>query len=176
MPRTSSPPPPPCSTLYPGNASAVLDEALFRQPTAAYRGAPFWSWNNKLDIPQLLRQIDCFKQMGFGGFHVHSRTGLDTEYLGGEFMAAVVACTEKAAAEGMFSWLYDEDRWPSGFAGGIVTREERFRAKRLVWTKTRRLDETPLARFDVRLHGGRLEQYRRLADGDEGGEAVWHAY
>src|SRR5688500_19914498 len=114
--------------------------------------------------------------MGFGGFMIASSTGLDTEYLGEEFLAAVAACTDKAATEKMLVWLYDEDRWPSGFAGGIVTREERFRAKRLVWTKTPRPDETPLARFEVRLHGGRLGTYRRLAEGDEGGEAVWHAY
>lgn len=181
MPRPSSSvsqPPPPPPSLYPRNAPARLDEALFRQPTAEYRGTPFWSWNNRLDVAQLLRQIDCFRQMGFGGFHIHSRTGLDTEYLGEAFMAAVVACTEKAAAEGMLCWLYDEDRWPSGFAGGIVTRDARFRAKRLVWTRTPRPDEPPLARFNVQLKDGRLETYRRLADGDNGGggAAIWHAY
>lgn len=26
------------------------------------------------------------------------------------------------------TWLYDEDRWPSGSAGGMVTREPRYRA------------------------------------------------
>src|SRR5688572_30823443 len=126
--------PTPARALYARNVSAKLDEALFRDPPAEYRGTPFWSWNNRLDVPQLLRQIDVFRAMGFGGFHIHARTGLDTEYLGDAFMNAVAACTERAAALGMLAWLYDEDRWPSGFAGGIVTRDERFRAKRLVWT------------------------------------------
>src|SRR5688572_23754829 len=163
-------------TLYPRNASADLDEALFRNPTAEYRGTPFWSWNNRLDVPQLLRQIDVFRAMGFGGFHIHARTGLDTEYLDDGFLHAVVACTERAAELSMLSWLYDEDRWPSGFAGGIVTREERFRAKRLVWTRAARANEKPLARFEVRLKDGRLERYRRLKDGVKGREPVWHAY
>src|SRR4051812_17229356 len=95
--------------LYPANDSRELNRALFRHPTAAYRGAPFWSWNNKLDIPQLLRQIDQLKQMGFGGFNIHSRTGLETEYLGTEFMGAVIACTRHAKRRSMLAWLYDED-------------------------------------------------------------------
>src|SRR5688572_7797208 len=173
MPRT---PPTPRPKLYPRNASAKLDLELFRNPSAEYRGAPFWSWNNKLDLPQLLQQIDQLKAMGFGGFMIHSRTGLDTEYLGEEFLAAVAACTDKAATEKMLSWLYDEDRWPSGFAGGIVTREERFRAKRLVWTITPRSNEKSLARFEVRLKDGRLAKYRRLKDGERGRQPVWYAY
>ena len=31
--------------LYKKNNDAVLSEALFRQPTAEYRGTPFWAWN-----------------------------------------------------------------------------------------------------------------------------------
>src|SRR5439155_22805586 len=126
MPRT-----PRRFELYPRNRTAQLSPKLFREPTAEYRGAPFWSWNSKLDLPQLLRQIDQTRQMGFGGFHIHSRTGLSSEYLGDEYMRALVACTERAKKLGMLSWLYDEDRWPSGFAGGIVTRDERYRSKRL---------------------------------------------
>jgi len=163
-------------TLYPRNASAELDEALFRNPTPEYRGTPFWSWNNRLDVPQLLRQIDVFRAMGFGGFHIHARTGLDTEYLGDDFLHAVVACTARAAELSMLAWLYDEDRWPSGFAGGIVTRNERYRAKRLVWTRTPRDGERPLARFDVRLNASRLEHYRRLKDDEPAAAATWHAY
>ena len=83
--------------------------------------------------PALLeRQIEYLKEMGFGGFHMHSRFGMDNEYLSDEFMTLVRACTDKAKAEGMLAWLYDEDKWPSGFAGGLVTREPKFRQRRLV--------------------------------------------
>ena len=51
-------------------------------------------------------------------------------------MSAVKACTEKAAAEGMLSWLYDEDRWPSGAAGGLVTRDKQYRVRHFLWTAT----------------------------------------
>src|SRR5438874_8505671 len=155
----------PAFELYPRNRSrGQLDLALFRRPTAEYRGTPFWSWNNRLCIPQLLRQIDQLKQMGFGGFHMHPRTGMETEYLGRDFMDAVVACTKHAKRRGMLPWLYDEDRWPSGFAGGLVTKGKSFRAKRLLWTsKEYRGDGVLLARYGVTLKDGRLAKYRRLA-------------
>src|SRR5688572_5701989 len=114
----------PTDRLYPQNTSPALSRSLFRKPTSEYRGTPFWSWNNKLDVDQLLRQVDQLREMGFGGFHIHARTGLATEYLGPEFMAAVRACADKAVKEQMLCWLYDEDRWPSGFAGGLVTKDK----------------------------------------------------
>lgn len=90
-------------------------QTLFRDPPAPYRGAPFWAWNCKLDRETMVRQVLYFKEMGMGGFHMHCRTGLDTEYLGEEFMEIIRACVEKAKEEDMLAWLYDEDRWPSGF-------------------------------------------------------------
>jgi len=43
--------------------------------------------------------------MGMGGFHMHSRVGLDTAYMGGEFMDIVQACVERAEAKGMLACL-----------------------------------------------------------------------
>lgn len=77
---------------------------------------PFWAWNCKLTPDLLIEQIGYLKNMGFGGFHMHSRAGMAVPYLSDEFMKLVKLCTEKAKEEGMFSCLNDEDRWPSGFA------------------------------------------------------------
>ena len=40
-----------------------------------YRGLPFWCWNGKLDKDEVIRQVHILKEMGFGGFFMHSRTG-----------------------------------------------------------------------------------------------------
>jgi hypothetical protein len=171
---------------------------VFADPGMIFRGAPFWSWNNRLDIDQLLRQIDVFKEMGLGGFHMHPRTGLATEYLGPEYMAAIKACVEKAQREKMYAWLYDEDRWPSGFAGGYVTKEEKYRARYLLFTpfpyghphsnlqpfiseaKISRTESGKLlARYAVSLERGMLREYRRLQDGEEDvppDAVIWYAY
>jgi hypothetical protein len=72
--------------LYKKNSHNTLTSQLFQNPTAEYRAAPFWGWNGKLHKDQLLRQIEQLKSMGFGGFHMHARTGLATEYLSNAFM------------------------------------------------------------------------------------------
>ena len=95
--------------------------SFFQNPTSEYRGTPFWAWNGKLSKEELLRQIHVFKKMGLGGFHMHVRTGMDTPYLNEEFMDFVKFCVDVAEKEEMLAWLYDEDRWPSGTAGGRVT-------------------------------------------------------
>ena len=107
----------------------TLSDELFKCPTAEYRGAPFWAWNSKLEKDELSRQIDIFKKMGFGGFNMHVRQGLETPYLGDGYMDAVRFCAQKAQKEGMTAWLYDEDRWPSGVAGGFVTKNPEYRQK-----------------------------------------------
>ena len=95
--------------------SKIYDD--FKSPGVYYRGKPFWSWNGKLEKDELLRQVDVLKEMGFGGYFMHSRTGLVTEYLGEEWFELVNAVADKGEKLGLENWLYDEDRWPSGTAG-----------------------------------------------------------
>ncbi|MST97366.1 hypothetical protein FYJ85_09960 [Victivallaceae bacterium BBE-744-WT-12] len=109
----------------------MLDSILSRLPAPGkeFRGAPFWAWNGKLEPQELRRQINDFRGMGFGGFFMHSRVGLNTEYLGREWFECVRACIDEAKKCGMDAWLYDEDRWPSGAAGGLVTRNPEYRSR-----------------------------------------------
>lgn len=63
---------------------------------------------------------------------MHSRIGLETPYLSEEWMRCVGVCIDEAGARGMGAWLYDEDKWPSGYAGGAVPRLSKdFREKAL---------------------------------------------
>ena len=100
-----------------------MDNSKFNHPPVEFRGMPFWSLNDRLEPVEMIRQVEEFHRAGMGGFFLHSRTGLITEYLGSEWMDALRAAIEKAAELGMQAWLYDEDKWPSGFAGGIVPLE-----------------------------------------------------
>ena len=121
--------------LYPNSQTNHLSHDLFKNPTCEYRSTPFWAWNGKLDSKRLSEQIQIFRQMGFGGFHMHVRTGMSSPYLDKEFMEHITHCIEEAKAQHMLAWLYDEDRWPSGTAGGRVTKEHpEYSRKSLLFT------------------------------------------
>lgn len=124
--------------LYTKNSEPQLSMELFRNPTSEYRGTPFWSWNCKVTRELIRSQMEVFQKMGFGGAHLHPRTGLDTEYLGEEFMELVSYADEQAKERGMLCWLYDEDRYPSGAAGGMVTDNWNYRARHLLLTREKK--------------------------------------
>ena len=139
----------------------------FNQPDAQYRGIPFWAWNGKLEISELRRQIRVMKQMGLGGFFMHSRVGLATEYLGKEWFDCVNACADEAEKNGLKAWLYDEDRWPSGAAGGMVTSDHQYRRKLLMLEECDSFDVlaiTPAstALFAATVKNGVYAKARRL--------------
>ncbi|MBO5668692.1 MAG: hypothetical protein J6S43_06160 [Lentisphaeria bacterium] len=85
-----------------------------------FRPVPFWSWNDRLEKSELLRQIHELYQAGNGGFFMHARGGLKTEYMGQQWLDAISLCTREAVKLGMKPWLYDENGWPSGFGNGLV--------------------------------------------------------
>lgn len=97
-----------------------LDFARFKNPPSKYRSLPFWAWNDSMDENEIRRQICEMKRSGIGGFFIHSRDGLETEYLSPEWFDCVKAAVDEAKINGMDVWLYDEDRWPSGSCGGKV--------------------------------------------------------
>lgn len=89
-------------------------------PPKQYRGVPFWSWNDRLDPEFLKWQIREMDRAGLGGYFMHARGGLRTKYMGEGWMQCIDSCIEEGNKLGMSSWCYDEEGWPSGFAGGKV--------------------------------------------------------
>ncbi|MBE6791256.1 MAG: hypothetical protein E7535_08740 [Ruminococcaceae bacterium] len=179
--------------LYKKNSAKELSKELFGNPTSEYRGTPFWALNSNLTTKELCRQIDVFKEMGLGGFHLHVRTGLENEYLSEEYMELIKDTVVKAEGEDMLAWLYDEDRWPSGAAGGLVTKDKEYRARCLLFTPFKEADcfssddsraeggrsgkGTLLTCYDIILdENGYLESYKRIAEDEEAQGTKWYAF
>lgn len=192
--------------FYPESSRGqCIDEEKFKNPPSRYRGAPFWAWNGDLIEEDLLGQIQDFKDMGMGGFHVHARYGLRLKYMGEKYLQLMASCFEEAKKKGMLTYLYDEDRWPSGTAGGIVTAEHpEYASRHLLWTKVpyekvsgpeeypsnpirplnwiggnRSQLGTCIGRYQVKLSvSGFLESYKRLKDNEVCGQGFeeWYAY
>lgn len=93
----------------------------FKNVSKKYRPIPFWSWNEKLNIDETINQVEMMDKAGMGGYFMHARGGLQTEYMGEEWFDNVGAAIKHGNECGMRSWAYDENGWPSGFGDGIVS-------------------------------------------------------
>ena len=92
----------------------------FKQVPKKYRPIPFWSWNEKLEPSETKRQAKEMARIGMGGFFMHARGGLQTEYMGDEWFDNVEAAICQSEEDGTEAWAYDENGWPSGFGSGKV--------------------------------------------------------
>ncbi len=114
--------------------SGKIDQLLNRiEKDAPIHGSiPFWSWNDRLCEDDLRRQIRDMHALGMRGFFMHARGGLETEYMSREWFDAVHVCVDEAKKHGMEAWAYDENGWPSGFAGGELLKDSRNHACGLI--------------------------------------------
>ena len=98
-------------------------EAGFANPSSEYRTAPLAVWNSKVTNAEVERTIQELKDAGFGGLFVHPRPGLITEYMSDEWYSLYKHAIDYAKEKDMKVWIYDENSYPSGFAGGHVPEE-----------------------------------------------------
>ena len=95
----------------------------------------FWSFNGSMKKEEIIRQIRDMHEQGFDGFFMHARAGIEIPYCGEEWFAACETAILEAEKLGMTAWIYDEDGWPSGFAGGKIPElGEDYQAKHLCFT------------------------------------------
>lgn len=182
--------------LYEKSSEKRLTRELFENPPSEYRGAPFWAWNCKMTREHVEHAYGELEEMGMGGAHLHCRTGLDIPYMGEEFMELVKYSLEQAEKRDMLLWLYDEDRWPSGYGGGFVTGDHQYRTRFLVFSPenldgkyfkpvyisgaqaVRSMERKLLQCYGVKLLDGWLEDYCTLKEDEEPspGYEKWYAY
>ncbi len=147
----------------------IVEKLSSPETLRPFRPLPFWSWNDRLDEKRLTEQIEWMHSCGIGGFFMHARGGLITEYLGEEWMSCCDACCEKAAELGMDAYMYDENGWPSGFAGGKLLEDENNRDRSLYFDTG---DFNPDAFVSYKINGAKLER----ANAPENGARYLNVY
>lgn len=105
-------------TFAPDKLAAL--QILFADPPAEYRCAPLWVWNDRVTKVEIDEQLADFKAKGIGGAFVHPRPGLITPYLSPEWLDLFKYAVDAGRRLGLKIWIYDENSYPSGFAGGHV--------------------------------------------------------
>ena len=94
--------------------------SLFPNPPVQFRSAPLWVWNDAMSKEKIDIMLEDMKSQGIGGAFIHPRPGLITPYLSDEWFDLVRYTVDRGEQLGMHIWLYDENSYPSGFAGGHV--------------------------------------------------------
>ena len=130
------------------NTEKIVSKLKQESNLKKYRPIPFWSWNDKLDEQELRTQVRWMKEQGFGGYFMHARSGLVTEYLSDKWFDCIKACIDEGQKIGMDSWAYDENGWPSGFVGGKLLEDEKNRDKYLTY-EIGKFDEKSLVSYRI---------------------------
>jgi len=154
------------------DSSAV--KKLFAKPPREYATAPLWVWNDQLTDAQIRGTLRDLASQGVRQAFVHPRPGLMTPYLSPEWFRLWRVALDEARRLDMNIWIYDENSYPSGFAGGWVPElmpESRGRGLKLAETKTAPKWDTNLIAV-LRVDGdssedvsGRLKSGESLPEG-----------
>ncbi len=94
--------------------------AAWMDPPAPCRPAVLWSWNGAMSRHRIAQSLEGFATRNVGGVYIHPRPGLITEYLSEEWFELWAFALSECERLGMDCHIYDENSFPSGFAGGHV--------------------------------------------------------
>jgi hypothetical protein len=93
---------------------------VFHRKGAGY----FWLFNDRCEWETIERHLRAFAAAeNVMAVSIHPRHGLLVPYGGDEWFELVERTCRRAKELGVQVWLYDEDPWPSGNAGGRLTVE-----------------------------------------------------
>jgi len=77
-------------------------------------------WNDEITEQQIDEILTDYHAKGIGGAFIHARPGLITEFLSDKCYHLFKYAVDKGKSLGMQIWIYDENTYHSGNAGGHV--------------------------------------------------------
>lgn len=106
-----------------------MDKEFFLNPITDpdYSVSGFWFWNDEITDERTKEQLAIMKRISANQPVVHSRFGLQNEYLSQDWFDRIKSVIENCKENGQKIWLYDENNWPSGNCSWTITLEEKYR-------------------------------------------------
>ena len=110
------------ASVFPGAVDGDLATVAGKlsQPPHEYTSGPLWVWNDLLTKEEVTDSLNALADQGIRQVWVHPRPGLMTPYLSDEWFARWEDALKVGRERNMLVWIYDENSYPSGFAGGNV--------------------------------------------------------
>ncbi|MCX7426943.1 MAG: glycosyl hydrolase, partial [Planctomycetia bacterium] len=112
------------AVVLPGVVARAADSASVKarlvDPPRQYSSGPLWVWNDMLTEEQIKNTMADLAGQKVKQVFVHPRPGLMTPYLEKDWFRLWKVALAEAERLDMNVWIYDENSYPSGFAGGLV--------------------------------------------------------
>jgi hypothetical protein len=104
--------------------SASQVAASFETPPPEYGPQPYFDMSGAISQTEVKRDLDELKALGFRAVTVQAAVNMPFEYLSPEYFKFFQMLVAEAKTRGMRVWIVDDIGYPSGFAGGLFTREK----------------------------------------------------
>jgi hypothetical protein len=96
----------------------------WKSPPSEYGPEPYYGLNGAVTREVLQRDLDTAKRLGFHAVTVQPGRGNKEAYLSPEYFALFKELVEEAKKRDLRVWIIDDAGYPSGFAGGLITRDK----------------------------------------------------
>ncbi len=121
----------------PSRQDAFIDP-IFQSPGCEFKPAAYWFWHSIPARDLTGRQLEDFRDKGFGRIYIQARLAMPLDdYLSETFVAAYKDAVEAAKTLGLRVGIYDDYNWISGQAAGRTVRgRDELRERHLFWSET----------------------------------------
>jgi alpha-L-rhamnosidase len=111
----------PAPALHIPTAAEVA--STWRNPPSEYGPQPYVDLSGQVSQPEIQRDLDEIKRLGFRAITVQAGVSLPFEYLSPQYFAFFQMLVAEAKQRDLRVWIVDDIGYPSGFAGGKFTRD-----------------------------------------------------
>lgn len=105
----------------PANSEMLIQK--LQNPSLDYNPVVMWFWNGSIDEAGITFQLEKFREQNVVQFFIHPAGGMDVPYMSDRFLKLIRHAVMEAKRLGMKYWIYDENDWPSGMAGGLIREQ-----------------------------------------------------
>jgi hypothetical protein len=104
--------------------TAAQVAAAWGNPPPEYGPQPYVDLSGAVDQAEVQRDLDELKSLGFRAVTVQAGVNLPFAYLSEDYFRFFKMLVAEAKQRNMRVWIVDDIGYPSGFAGGLFTREK----------------------------------------------------
>ncbi len=103
--------------------SAKEMQQHFQLPPVEFASHILWGWEGDMNAAIMKNDLDLMQQAGTRVVNIEPGYNFPYEYLSDGWFKMIKAAVKEAKKRNMKVWLIDDAKYPSGFAGGLFSRE-----------------------------------------------------